>query len=76
MEDETDDLQWHALNYRTAAPQHAKEMWQSLAALVDRKVASERERCAKLIEDHEAAGWHGGSGFHAGLKCAARLLRA
>ena len=39
-------------------------------------VAKECERCAKLIEDYELSGWHGGSGYHAGLKCAARLLRA
>ena len=38
--------------------------------------AAVRERCAKVIEDYEAAGWRGGNGYHAGLKCAVRLLRA
>jgi hypothetical protein len=34
------DLFWHALNYRTAAPQHAQQMWLEL------------EKCVKLlIED-------------------------
>lgn len=43
---EADDLAWHALNYRTAAPQHAEAMWQELLACVRRKLAAERERCA------------------------------
>lgn len=46
-----DDLYWHALNYRTAATTHAKAMWQELLSCVERKVAAERERCAKLCED-------------------------
>ena len=40
MTDNQNDLFWHALNYRTAATQHAEEMWQELAACVERKVAA------------------------------------
>jgi hypothetical protein len=46
MDDESENLHWHALNYRTAASQHAEEMWQALAACVERKIVAERERCA------------------------------
>ena len=49
-----DDLAWHALNYRTAAPQHAELMWQELEACVQRKIdaaaKAERERCAKIVD--------------------------
>ena len=48
--DESENLHWHALNYRTAAPQHAEEMWQELVACVERKVAAERERCAMKLQ--------------------------
>jgi len=51
MENESDDLFWHALNYRTAATQHAEGMWQALVACVERKIASEREACAKSAEN-------------------------
>jgi hypothetical protein len=34
-----DDFAWHALNYRTAAPQHAEAMWRELEACVQRKIA-------------------------------------
>ena len=47
-----------------------------LHPFVRQLLAAERERCAKMIEDYEANGWHGGSGYHAGLKCAARMLRS
>jgi hypothetical protein len=50
MNDESENLHWHALNYRTAAPQHADEMWQELVACVERKIAAERERCALLCD--------------------------
>lgn len=45
MEDATNDeyaldLFWHALNYRTAAPQHAEAMWVELEACVRRIVAN------------------------------------
>ena len=46
--DEADDLAWHALNYRTAGIRQADEMWEELAACVERKLAAERERCATL----------------------------
>lgn len=37
MSDEYEnDLAWHALNYRTAATQHAEQMWQELEACVKR----------------------------------------
>ena len=55
---EHDDLEWHALNYRTAAPQHAELMWQELLACVNRRVAAEREQCAATL-DREARGWLG-----------------
>lgn len=42
---DNDDFDWHALNYRTAAPKHAEAMWQELTACVERKMAAERERC-------------------------------
>jgi sugar (pentulose or hexulose) kinase len=32
------DLFWHALNYRTAATQHAEAMWQELEACVQRLI--------------------------------------
>jgi len=39
MTDElTNDLKWHALNYRTAGTLEAEEMWQELLACVNRKV--------------------------------------
>jgi hypothetical protein len=44
MNDENDKLHWHALNYRTAAPQHAEKMWQALTACVERKHAAETRR--------------------------------
>lgn len=50
MDDESENLHWHALNYRTAAPQHAEEMWQELVACVERKVAAERERWRATVE--------------------------
>lgn len=37
---EADDLFWHALNYRTAATQHAEGMWLELESCVARKVAA------------------------------------
>ena len=59
--DETDKLQWHALNYRRiAGVQHAKEMRRDLSAFVAHKiaaaVAAERERCAKLCEEARFTG--------------------
>lgn len=50
-EEHADDLGWHALNYRTAATQHAEAMWQELQACVDRKVKAEREACAQACQD-------------------------
>jgi hypothetical protein len=47
--DERNDLGWHALNYRTAAPQHAESMWQELLACVERKVAE----CAAMAAARE-----------------------
>ena len=47
---ESEDLFWHALNYRTAATQHAELMWQELLTCVERKVLAERERCAQLLD--------------------------
>ena len=60
--DETDKLQWHALNYRRiAGVQHAKEMRCDLSAFVAHKiaaaVAAERERCAKLCESARDSIW-------------------
>ena len=70
--DEDDDLQWHALNYRTAGTLQAEEMWQALSACVARMVAAERERCAKLCEEH--AGMRG-TGAWAALTAAADRIR-
>ncbi len=64
MEDKQETLHWHALNYRTAAPQHAHEMWLALEAFVVRRIAqavfADRERiknevmdCALMAEDCE-----------------------
>ena len=53
MDEDSDNLHWHALNYRTAASQRAEAMWLELAACVDRKIAAERERCAKLCDAAE-----------------------
>ena len=50
MDDDSDNLHWNALNYRTAPTQFAEEMWQALAACVERKVTAEREACARLID--------------------------
>ena len=50
----SEDLFWHALNYRTASIANSNAMWQELAACVLRKidaaVVSEREACAKVCE--------------------------
>lgn len=54
MDDESENLHWHALNYRTAAPQHADEMWQTLVACVERKVAAERERMSDVAQRRSA----------------------
>ena len=40
MDEHYDDLQWHALNYRTANIIHAEACWQELLACVDRRVAA------------------------------------
>lgn len=59
MDEELDNLHWHALNFRTASTQHAEAMWQALQACVERKVAAERERCraALAYAVEEADGW-------------------
>jgi hypothetical protein len=59
MDEERDNLHGHALNFRTAAPQHAEAMWQELQACVERKVAAERERwrAALAYAVEEADGW-------------------
>ena len=36
------DLFWHALNYRTAATEHAELYWQELQACVQRLIEKER----------------------------------
>jgi hypothetical protein len=48
--DKYDELLWHALNYRNSAAQHAEEEYKKLADFVNRRVAEERERCAKICE--------------------------
>ena len=35
-----DSLHWHALNFRTAATEHADAMWQELEAFVERQIAA------------------------------------
>ena len=45
------DIYWHALNFRTAATQHADQMWQELYACVKRLITAEREACAKIVEE-------------------------
>jgi hypothetical protein len=49
-----DDLLWHALNYRSAAPLHAEQAWQELTAYVQRFALAHgeavREACAKLCD--------------------------
>lgn len=63
-QDEENSLHWHALNFRTAAPQHAHEMWLALEAFVVRRIAeavfADRARitnevmdCALMAEDCE-----------------------
>jgi hypothetical protein len=37
MNDEPDELHWHALNYRTAATEHAQAMWEKLEDFVERQ---------------------------------------
>ena len=44
------DLFYHAMNYRGATTQHAELFWKELQACVDRLLAAERERCAKVCE--------------------------
>lgn len=43
MNEEDYDLYYHALNYRTAASQHAEAAWQELLACHDRLLAREKE---------------------------------
>jgi hypothetical protein len=57
MDEERDNLHWHALNFRTAATQHAEAMWQELQACVERKVAAERERCLYCCELGDREGY-------------------
>ena len=52
MDDTTNDLYWHALNFRTAGSVGAEYMWQELSACVDRLIAAEREACAKVCEEY------------------------
>lgn len=49
-DDTTNDLFWHAINYRSAITPAAEAMWQELKACVDRLIATEREACAKVCE--------------------------
>lgn len=43
MNEEDYDLYYHALNYRTAAPQHAEAAWKELEACHGRLLAREKE---------------------------------
>jgi len=52
MDDTENDLFWHALNYRGAQSQHAELFWQELQACVARLIATEREACAKVCDEH------------------------
>ena len=70
-DERAEDLFWHALNYRTAATQHAEAMWQELQACVDRKVQAavlaEREACAKACDQ-----WTGRNDISGGALLAIR----
>jgi hypothetical protein len=68
-----DDVFWHALNYRTAGPRQADAMWDELESCINRKVAAERERCAKMCEKY-AEGIPDGCDDGARM-CAAMLRR-
>lgn len=61
MGDEQQTLAWHALNYRTAATQHAQGALVTLEAFVSgmiaQAVAAERERCAAFADGYPDASW-------------------
>jgi hypothetical protein len=40
-DEHTTDIAYHALNYRTAAPQHAEHMWQELNECIQRAYGCE-----------------------------------
>lgn len=52
-----DDLAWHALNYRTAATQHAQLMWVELEACVARKLAAAAAEIERLQADAGRYRW-------------------
>ena len=60
--EQNNDIFWHALNYRTAATQHAEQMWQELAACVNRLIAEEREACANVCDKIAGSDLHGQAG--------------
>jgi hypothetical protein len=50
IDEDKDDFFWHALKYRSAAPQHAEQAYQELLACVTRKLEAVKKQCEDIAD--------------------------